>query len=96
MSCPCKECLKFPICKNRPKVTCHDLYVYFINTRISLKGIIIFEGYNDNVFIVEKMFGRYVSATSLHRREVVFTLNKRKRSLGVKSIKGVIRWLNEE
>jgi len=31
MKCPCKECIKFPICYSNREVKCRDLYDYVNN-----------------------------------------------------------------
>jgi len=36
--CPCEECLKYSMCKNRKEIDCSDLMEYFFNNAVSIIG----------------------------------------------------------
>jgi hypothetical protein len=54
MKCPCEECLKYSICKNREIIDCSDLMEYFFNTPVS---------------IVDEMNKRFPNVRDIHYEE---------------------------
>jgi len=68
MKCPCKECMKFPICLNKTNLFCKDLYNFIVISNGS--GFI--KHHKEQMNYTGLLFKKKISATSFTNKLIKF------------------------